>query len=123
MDHIYNISALKYDYVNPTVNGNLSCRSTSSCTSDSGEALENWKNRLHEVSMRRCAKVTRSMRRVENRSRQLTSYEGLPKLVTFLIEFEGLVTDPQWLSALDYVLKATPARWWGAHKKSIYEWP
>ena len=61
LDHIYNFTTLKYDYINPTTYGNLSWRSTSSCTSDSGEALENWKNRLHEVSMRRCARVTRSV--------------------------------------------------------------
>ena len=52
LENIYNISALKYDYVNPTVNGNLSWRSASSCISDLGKALENWQNRFHEVSMR-----------------------------------------------------------------------
>ena len=61
LDHIYNINTPKDDYINPTMDGNLRWRSTSSCTSDSGEALENWKNRLHEVSMRRCARVTQSM--------------------------------------------------------------
>ena len=47
LDHIYNVSTLKDDYVNPTVNGNLRWRSTSSYTSDSGEGLEHWQNRLH----------------------------------------------------------------------------
>ena len=61
LDHIYNVTILKYDYVNTMVDGNLSWRSTSPCTSDSGEALENWKNILHEVSMRRCTRVTRSV--------------------------------------------------------------
>ena len=28
----------------------------------------------------------------------------------------------QQLSTLDCVLKATPARWWGTHKKSISDW-
>ena len=41
LDHTYNVTSLKYDYINPTVDGNLSWRSTSSCMSDSGEALEN----------------------------------------------------------------------------------
>ena len=54
--------------------------------------------------------------------RELPTYEGLPNLATFLIEFEGLVTELQRLFALDYVLKATPARWWGTHKQSIVEW-
>ena len=43
--------------------------------------------------------------------------------MTFLNEFEGLVMESQRLSALDHALKATPARWWGAHKKSITNWP
>ena len=59
--HIYNVTSLKYDYINPTSDGNLSWRSTSSCTSYSREALENWKNILHEASMRRCAGITRSV--------------------------------------------------------------
>ena len=43
LDHINNITSLKDDYINPTADGNLNWRSTSSCTSDSGEALEKWK--------------------------------------------------------------------------------
>ena len=94
----------------------MSWKSASSSTSDSGAALENQKNRLHEVSMRRCARVTRSVQWVENELRELPTYEGLPNLVTFLTKFEGLVAESQCLSALDHVLKDTPARWWGAHK-------
>ena len=55
--------------------------------------------------------------------RELPTYEGLPNLATFLSEFEGLVIELQHLFALDYVLKATPARWWGTHKQSISKWP
>ena len=61
LDQIYNVIAMHKDHIIPMEDGNLSCKCTSSCTSDSGEALENWKNRLHEVSMRRCARVTRSL--------------------------------------------------------------
>ena len=94
MEQIYNVTDLKYDYIHPTSDENLSWRSTSSCTSDSGEALENSQNRLHELSLRRCAGITRSVRWVENQLRELPTYEGLPNIVTFLSEFEGLVTDP-----------------------------
>ena len=54
---LYNIMSSKEDYINPIADGNLSWWSVISCTSDSGDALENWKNRLHEVSMRRCARI------------------------------------------------------------------
>ena len=66
LDQIYNVTALQEYYINPIVDGNLSWKSASSCTFDLGEALESWKNWLHEISMRRCARVTRSVRRVEN---------------------------------------------------------
>ena len=66
LDQIYNVTALQEYYINLTADGNLSWKSASSCTSDLGEALENWKNRLHEVSMRRCTRVTRFVQRVEN---------------------------------------------------------
>ena len=73
---------MQYDYINSTSDGKLSWKSASSCTSDSGEALENWKNWLHEVSMRRCARVTWSVRRMKHKLREIPTYEGFPNLVT-----------------------------------------
>jgi hypothetical protein len=49
------------DYVNPTVDGALSWRSISSCASYSEEGMEHWKQWMHEVSMRQCAHITRSL--------------------------------------------------------------
>ena len=66
--------------------------------------------------MRRCTRVTRSIQWVENELQELPTYEGFPNLATFLNEFEGLVIESQCLSALDHVLNATPARWWGTYK-------
>ena len=40
-DHAYNISE---DYIHPTVDGELGWHSVSSTSSDSDDALENWKN-------------------------------------------------------------------------------
>ena len=85
--------------------------------------MENWKNRLHEVSMRRCARLTRSVRWVENELREIPTFEGLTDLVTFLNEFEEPFIELQRLSALDHSLKVTPARWWVAHKNSITDGP
>jgi hypothetical protein len=49
------------DYVNPIADGTLSWRSISLCASDFEEVLEHWKQRMHEVSTRRCAHITRSL--------------------------------------------------------------
>ena len=61
LDQLYNIMSSNEDYINPTADGKLSWLSVSSCTSDSGDALENWKNMIHDVSMRRCARITRDV--------------------------------------------------------------
>ena len=76
LDQIYNVIAMHNDHISPRVYGNLSWKCASSCTFDSGEGLENWKNRLHEVSMRMCARVTRSVLWVETKSRELPTYES-----------------------------------------------
>ena len=52
----------------------------------------------------------------------LPIYEGLPNLAYFYTYFEVKVMESQHLSTLNFVLKATPARWWGTHKESISEW-
>ena len=54
-DHAYNIFE---DYIQPIVYGELGWCSTSFTSSDSNDALENWQNRLHEVSFRKCGLIT-----------------------------------------------------------------
>ena len=44
--HAYNISE---DYIQPIVDGELGCLSSSSASLDSNDALENCKKQMHEV--------------------------------------------------------------------------
>ena len=104
------------DYVNPISDGKLSWWSISSYSSDLGEALENYFCRIHEVSMQKCAIITKSMWWVGTNVCDLTTYEGFPNLETFFVEFEEKVFEPHHLLSLDFSLKATPARWWVMHK-------
>lgn len=62
LDNIYNVIKRQEDYVNLTANKLLSWCNIGSCASDSEEALENWKARIHEVSTRRCTHITRMVR-------------------------------------------------------------
>jgi hypothetical protein len=55
INQLYRTTARGEDYVNPTADGILSWRSITSCATDSYTGLENWQQRLHEVSTRRCA--------------------------------------------------------------------
>ena len=79
-DHAYNIFE---DYIHPTVNGELGWHNTSSMSSDSKDSLENWQNRLHEVSFRKCGLITHSLRHVATETVELPIYEGLLGLFEF----------------------------------------
>ena len=61
VDDLYKVTSSQDNYVNPTMEGALSWRYDSSCTSDSDEGLENWQNRMHELSGMRCARLTKSL--------------------------------------------------------------
>ena len=73
--------------------------------------------------MQRCARITRVVQTVGAEASVIPTYEGLSNLASFLVEFEETFIESQRLPPLHCVLKATPARWWGTHKKSISEWP
>ena len=47
---------------------------------------------MHEVSMRKCARTTRSVQQVRLDASEIPTYEGLPNLAYFLKEFEEKVT-------------------------------
>jgi hypothetical protein len=88
LDNLYNMTAWMDDYVNPTINGVLSWRSISSCASDSEEALENWQQRLHEVSTRKCARITHTLRWIGTEVCDPPRYDGLTDVAYFIREFE-----------------------------------
>ena len=84
-DHAYDIFE---DYIHPTVNGELRCHSTSSASSNSDDALENWQIQLHEVSFKKCGLITQSLRHVAAETVTLPIYKGLSGLSEFFQEFE-----------------------------------
>jgi hypothetical protein len=122
IDQLYRTTVRDADYINPTTDGVLSWRSITSCTTDSDTGLENWQQRLHEVSTRRCARIDRAIRWIGTKIREPPSFHVLNDLETFLTQYEDEVLENQRLLALDLALKDTPARWWGAHKETITNW-
>ena len=84
LENIYKITTRQHDYINPTADGNLSWGSDSACSSDSEEALENWKNKMYEVSTRRCATLTREVHWIDTIVSNLPTFDGLNPLETFL---------------------------------------
>ena len=105
-DHAYNISK---DYIHPTTDGELGWHNAISASSDSDDALENYKNHMHEVSFRKCGLITQSLCHVATKMVELPIYEGLPDFSVFLMEFEEKVSKLQQLLALEEALKDTRA--------------
>jgi hypothetical protein len=101
------------------MDGNLSWRSDNACPSDSEESLENWKNKMYEVSTRICAILTREVRWIDTTVSNLPTFYGLNHLEAFLLDFEEIVPTQQRLLEMDEALKETPTRWWGTHKTNI----
>jgi hypothetical protein len=122
LENIYKLTARQRDYINPTADGNLSWRSDSACSSDSEEALENWHNKMYEVSTRRCARLTTEVRWISTTVSNLPTFDGLNPLETFLSNFEESVPMQKILLEMDEALKATRSRWWGTHKNNIIDW-
>jgi hypothetical protein len=122
INQLYRTTARNEDYINPTADGILNWRSINSCETDLDTSLENWQQRLHEVSTRRCARIDRAIIWVGIEIREPPSFHGVNDLETFLAQYEDEVLENQRLLALDLALKATPARWWGAHKETITDW-
>ena len=102
--------------------GTLVWRCDSSCASDSEVGLENWQNRLHEVSARRCAYMTKSLRWIDVEINEIPSFHGLIDIQDFLMQFEQQIPHEQRIAAMDLTKRATPARWWYAHKENIASW-
>jgi hypothetical protein len=101
---------------------NLSFRSDNACLSYLEEALENWKNKMYEVSTRRCARLTREFRWIDTIVSNFPTFDGLNHLEAFLLGFEEIVPTQQILLAMDEALKATLSIWWGTHKNNIIDW-
>ena len=80
-EHAYNIFE---DYIHPTVDGKLRWCSASSTFCNSDDALENWKNRLHEVYFRKCGLVMQFLHCIATKIIKLMIYEGIPELSIFV---------------------------------------
>jgi len=60
----------------------------SSCTSDTNEELENWKDMLHEDSTLPCNMMTKFLHCISMEVRYLPHYDNLNDVNLYLDEFE-----------------------------------
>ena len=83
VDDFYKVTSTQDDYINPIANGTLSWRYASSCTSDSDEGLENWKNKMHDLLGRHRAHLTKSFRWIGTEVGQVPVFDGLSNIKEF----------------------------------------
>ena len=69
-----------------------------------------------------CNMMTRSLHCVSSKERNIPIYDGLNEVDILLDAFEREVPEKQCFQALDWVLRAMLARWWGTHKESFDDW-
>jgi hypothetical protein len=81
---LYRTTAHGEDYINSNEDRILSYHSITSCAVDSNTGLENWKQRLHEVSTRRCARIDCAVRWVGMKIREPPSFYRINDLETLL---------------------------------------
>jgi hypothetical protein len=119
---LYRTTTCEEDYVNPTIDEVLNWCNITSCATYSDTGLENWQQRLHEVSMRRCERIECAIRGIGIEIKEPPSFHTLNDLETLLTQYQDELLENQRLLALDLALKATTTRWWGAHKEIITNW-
>ena len=66
--------------------------------------------------------MTRSLHCIAMEVRDIPTYDGLSEVDVFLNRFEIEVPKQQCFEALKWVLRTTPARWWGTHQTSFEDW-
>jgi hypothetical protein len=91
LENIYKLIARQQDYIIPMANGKLSWGSDNTCSSDSEEALENWQNKMYEVSTRICARLTREVCWIDTTISDLPTFDRLNPLETFISDFDEIV--------------------------------
>ena len=66
--------------------------------------------------------MTKSLRWIGADIIDIPSFHGLADVNDFLQQFEQEIPQEQRMTAIDLAVKATPARWWHAHKEHITSW-
>lgn len=66
--------------------------------------MKNWKNRLHEVKLERCAHLIREVHWIGTKVHNPPCFDGLSKVTTFLEEFEDSVLEELRIAMLDVSL-------------------
>ena len=90
--------------------------------SNSDVGLKKWQQRLHEVSGRRLARITKTLHWIRSEVSTLPIFDGLSNIKIFVQEYEAQLPCLERLQHLFIVVRATPMRWWTVHQQNIATW-
>jgi hypothetical protein len=93
INQLYITTMRKEDYINPIADGVPSWRSITSYVYDSNIGLDNRKQRLHEVSTSRCARIDCAVRWVGTEIKEPPSFHGINDLEELLTRYEDEVLE------------------------------
>lgn len=122
IDHFYNIIARREDYVNPTVDGELTWRWIYSYDIVLEDALDRWKNWLHEISSRCCACITHFLRCLGEEVCNPPQFDGRGEVTKFIAQVEEEILENHWVQVMDITLNGTHSHWWATHHTNIETW-
>ena len=77
---------------------------------------------MHEVSGRRLARITKTLRWIGSEVSTLPIFDGLSDINIFVQEYEAQLPYSKRLQHLVVALRATPTRWWTVHQQNIATW-
>ena len=66
--------------------------------------------------------MSKSLRWIGAEITEIPTFHGLTDLQDFFIQFEQQIPHEERIAAMDLAVRATPARWWYAHKENIASW-
>ena len=66
--------------------------------------------------------MTKSLRWIGAEINEIPSFHGITDIQDFLMQFEQQIPHEQRITAMDLAVRATPTRWWYAHKDNITSW-
>jgi hypothetical protein len=61
IENISNITGHREDYINPTIDGELNCRSVKYYDTYSEDSMDRWKNNLYKFSTHICIRKTKAL--------------------------------------------------------------
>jgi hypothetical protein len=91
INQLYRTITREEDYVNPIAYDVLSWIRITSCVLDSNTSLENWQQRLQDLSTRICARIECTVRWVGTEIREPPNFHGVNDLEEFLARYKDEV--------------------------------